>query len=303
VFGLIYGKSSRTLGNDTKKAELDSVKIKINAAHKAGDKQAEAEHIERFEALLSEDRTEQAQAIIDKIFASFPSGHKWILRMQKFATEKFYVFSPIGRIRHLYAAITKNKGIVSQQVRRGMNAPIQGFASEIAVKASRGVMVSFFKTRDRLMAILGLKTPPTITFNRIVHDAQYFTVPYSMVLPFLHVMQYEATYGITKDYKDQFGLDFPVEPEIEVEFAVKDTTSLKWDYELPNLVKILDTVVTQGIAEGFLSGKKPDILKEIYAPWLNKESLKILNTEFPLLNVDLGPELLATARLGLKGIS
>jgi DNA polymerase I-like protein with 3'-5' exonuclease and polymerase domains len=300
VFGLLYGKSAQTLGNDTKKAELDALKARINEAHKSGDKKAEAIAIKEFDKLLEEDRTEQAQTIIDMVFREFKVGHKWVLKMQKLATEKFYVYSPIGRIRHLYAAMTMDRAIVSRQVRRGMNAPIQGFASEIAVKASRCVMASYYGKRKTLMRILSIKSPPKIVFNRIVHDALYFTVPYSMVLPFVHILQYEATYGVTKAIEDAFGLKFTVEPEIELEIGYCDTASLKWDWELDSLIRIIHESVEGGIKKGLLTGNIDDIKREIYEPWINPESRKLLNTQFPLLNVDLEKELRATARKALN---
>ncbi len=291
VFGLLYGKSSKTLGNDMKKTELDALKAKIAEAFKAADHKLEAKLIKEFEVLLEDDRTDEAQAVIDKVFSEFPKGHAWVKKMQKMAEEKFYVYSPIGRIRHLFAAITKDRQVVSRQVRRGMNAPIQGFASEQGVKASRLVMVSYYKARPHLMKALGIRKKPKIVFNRIVHDALYFTVPYSMVLPFIHIMQYEATYGVAKAYEKEFGLKFTIEPEIELEVGYKDTASLKWNFELPELVKSIESSIDNGLKESILTGDKATIMKEIFEPWHNRKTREFLNSTFPLLKVDLDPEL------------
>lgn len=291
VFGVLYGKSAATLGNDTKRSDLDAIKAKINAAYKADDKKELAKHIEEFERILEEDRSEQAQEIIDKMFAEFKRGDQWVKRMQRMATEHYYVFSPIGRIRHLYAAMTGVKSIISRQVRRGMNAPIQGFASEIAVKASRLVMTSFHKDRKKICDMLGLAKPKPIRFNRIVHDALYFTVPYDMVIPFIHVLQYEATYGVANAYEKEFGLKFTVEPEIEMEIGTKDTNSAKWDWSLPNLVSTLDSVVKEGIEQGLLTEKHEDIMEQIFAPWRNTEALAFLDEKYPLLGVSLKKEI------------
>ena len=296
VFGVLYGKSAATLGNDTKRSDLDAIKAKINAAYKAGDKKELATHIAEFERILEEDRSEQAQEIIDKMFAEFKRGDQWVKRMQRMATEHYYVFSPIGRIRHLYAAMTGVKSIISRQVRRGMNAPIQGFASEIAVKASRLVMTSFHKDREKICNMLGLTKPKPIRFNRIVHDALYFTVPYNVVIPFIHVLQYEATYGVANAYEKEFGLKFTVEPEIEMEIGTKDTNSEKWDWSLPNLTAILSKVVQEGIDQGLLTESKEEILEQIYAPWRNKEALAYLNETYPLLGVDLRKEIADAVR-------
>lgn len=291
VFGALYGKSATTLGNDTKRTELDALKASIAEAHAKGDKKVLAKAVEKFEALLAEDRTDYAQDILDKMFTEFTAGHQWMLRMQKMATEKFYVFSPIGRVRHLYAAMTGIKSVISRQVRRGMNAPIQGFASEVAVKASRRVMLAFFKDREKIDKLLGREPSTSIKFNRIVHDALYFTVPYSMVIPLIHILQYEATYGVAKAYEEEFGLKFTVEPEIELEVGTRDTNSQKWDWSLPQLVKIIESSVDQGIAQGLLKDDKETIMGHIWEPWLNDECLKFLDKKYPLLGVSLIKEI------------
>ncbi len=244
-----------------------------------------------FTRLLEEDRSSQAQEIIDAMFNEFRRGHQWVLRMQKMATEKFYVYSPIGRIRHLYAAMTGDRQIISRQVRRGMNAPIQGFASEVAVKASRLVMVSYYKNLSRITTTLGLTKKFPVKFNRIVHDALYFTVPFEMVLPFIHILQYEATYGVSKAYEQEFGLKFTVEPEIELEVGSKDTHSLKWDWSLPQLLQHLEAAVDTGLKDNLFSESKEEIMAKIYAPWKNDKLVRFLDKEFPLLNVSLIPEI------------
>lgn len=285
IFGLIYGKSAATLGTDTKLTEFNALKAKIGEAHKANNKKLLAELEAQYQKLVDEDRSDYAQSIIDKVFAEFESGHKWILKMQNMATEKFYVFSPIGRIRHLYAAMTKDRRIVAKQVRRGMNAPIQGFASEIAVKSSRLVMLSYYKSQTYLKEKLKLEGKYPIEYSRIVHDAQYYMVPFEMVIPFIHILQYDTTYGIANAYEKEFGLKFVVEPEIEIEVGVKDTTALKWDWALSNIISNIDAAVTEGVQGKLYSESREDILEKIFKPWHNKEVRSMLQAKYPLLNV------------------
>lgn len=289
----LYGKSAETLGHDTKEAELNALKEKMGVAYKAGNT-AELTKLERqYKKLIEADRTSYATGIIDKMFASFKAGKRWVDKMKRLAEDEQYVYSPIGRIRHLFATMTKDKQIVNRQVRRGMNAPIQGFASEIAVKASRLVMQSYYRNQKRLKALLSLdlKSKFPIRFNRIVHDASYFTVPYEMVLPFLHMLQYDMTYGITKAYKDEFGFDFTVEPEIEMEIGVRDTESHKWGWALPELLAILEKTVDKGIGDKLLSEPKDVIMQKILAPWKDDQARQFLNEKWPLLNVDLDSEI------------
>lgn len=291
VFGVIYGKGAATLGHDTKRAELDTIKDKIATAYKSKDTKGLKELERQFNELLDEDRTEYAQGIVDKMFSEFERGHKWILKMQEMAQKRYYVFSPIGRIRHLYAAMTQDKRIVARQVRRGMNAPIQGFASEIAIKASRLTTVMFYTHAPVIAEMLNEDQRFTFKANRVVHDASYFTVPFEMVIPFIHILQWTSTYGVAQEYEKQFGLKFTVEPEIEMEIGVKDTLSYKWDWSLPHLKANLEKSVDDGIASGLYSESREEILKKIFAPWRNKKVLKYLDTHFPLLNVSLIKEI------------
>ena len=291
IFGLLYGKSAASLGQDTKKAEISDLKVKINEAYKSGNKEGLKKLENQFASLLNDDRTDYAQSIIDKVFNEFERGRIWIQKMQDMATTKYYVYSPIGRIRHLYAAMTEDRQIVSRQVRRGMNAPIQGFASEIAVKSSRSVMVSYYKAQKFFKSELGLDSKYPIKFNRIVHDASYFSVPFEMVIPFIHILQYETTYGIAKQYESEFGLKFTVEPEIELEIGTKDTASRKWGWELPELLSHLEKAVDDGIESKLFSSDKEQIMKKIFEPWHNDKVLSYLDTNFPLLGVSLTKEI------------
>lgn len=280
---LLYGKSAKSLGDDTKKAEFDVIKAKLRDAKTA----EEIAKLERqFEDLVAEDRKEQAQEIIDKMFDEFTAGHRWVLRMQESAKKRFYVYSPIGRIRHLFAAMTGEKSIIARQVRRGLNAPIQGFASELAVKGSRLVLLSIHDFAKKAKLDMS-----KFRFSRMVHDASYYAVPYHLVLPFIHILQYETTYGVSKAVEKEFGLKMTIEPEIEINLGTKDTNSESWNWALPNLIAVIDGAVTEGIKNGLLTESKEDILAQIYKPWKDDRTLTYLNKKYPLLGVDLKTEI------------
>lgn len=296
---MLYGKSAETLGHDTKKAELDALKKKLGEAYKAKSKDLPKLE-EQFQALLDEDRTEYAQGIIDKMFNEFPKGQAWVKKMQRFATEKLYVYSPIGRIRHLYAGLTGDKRIVRRQVRQGMNAPIQGFASEIAVKAARLLAVRYYGSLvPRMKKMLGLKGRQDFIMNRIVHDASYYMVKYEMVLPFVHLLQWATTYGVAAEYERQFGLKFTVEPEIEIEIGVRDTKSYKWDWSLDNLNKCIAQSVKDGVDQGIFKESYEVIMERIYAPWRDRDVRAYLNEHYPLLGVDLEKEIADACKAAL----
>lgn len=252
IFGLLYGKSAKTLGED-----------------------------------IGKDK-DYAQSIIDKTFKEFPNGAKWTNKMKKMAKEDLVVFSPIGRCRNLYACLTGDEQIIARQVRRGSNAPIQGFASEIGMVGSRLILNSYYAHQKYFMDALGIEESlwdNRVEFNRVIHDASYFAVPYSMVIPFIHILQWEATYGISKYCEDKFGLKFTVEPEIEIEIGAKDDNTIKWDWSLPHLMTALKTAIKDADELGVLVGSIEEVERKVFAPYKDKKMRKYLQEHFPLLNV------------------
>lgn len=286
IFGLLYGKSAETLGEDTKLGDKSTLMEKIGNTATSPKEVKEAEKALR--ELMAEDRTDYAQGLIDKIFQEFKQGGRWTNRMKKMAEEVYYVFSPLGRKRNLFAAMTGDRKIIAQQARRGCNAPIQGMASEIGVKAGRVIMENFYRDLPEFCRILGIDYDPwelRIPYNRMVHDANYYSVPYALIVPFTHVVQYCATYGITKAYKDEFNFEFTVEPEIELELGVRDDVMKKWDWSIPNFVEGVTQSLTDAEEFGMLDRPKDDILKEIFRPWKNRTCRALLQSKYPLLNI------------------
>ena len=257
----------------------------------------------QLDMLIAEDKTEYAQDIITKMFSEFKKGAAWTERMKKYCETKLYAYSPIGRKRNLPAALTGDKAIIAQQVRRGSNAPIQGIASEVGVKSSRRIMESYYKELPIFKKMLNIKYSLwdlKVEFNRIVHDASYFSVRYCLVIPFIHILQWEATYGIAKAYKNEFDLDFTVEPEIEMEVSARDDKSYKWDWSLNNLVSCISDAVKDADELGLLEGTYEEVIAEIFETWKNKELRAYLQAHYPLLNVpDLNKQIIAATKLAL----
>lgn len=248
----------------------------------------------KLDALKKEDRTDYAQHIIDKMFSEFKDGARWTNRMKELAKKEGYVYSPLGRIRHLPSAIMvnpKDKKLINRQIRRGSNAPIQGFASELAVKAARLTMLAYYDELPVLCKMMGIDSSEwelRVESSRMVHDASYYAVPYEMVIPFLHIAQYIATYGVARTVEQQFGIKFTIEPEVEFELTVNDGSSneCKWDWTIENLFDIVDASVAEGVELGIIDDPD-DVKRRIFAPWKNKEVVKYLDKKYPLLGVHI----------------
>lgn len=296
---VLYGKGAETLGEDTKQGELSVLKGQISALYdeslisKDRKRIVEINHMlqeldVKLTALLEEDRSKYAQDIIDKMMSEFKAGARWTQMMSDMAENEYCVYSPIGRRRYLPAALTKDRAIVAKQVRRGSNAPVQGIASEVGIKASRLIAGAYYKNLKIFKEKLGITKKDwelRIEFSRVVHDANYFAIPYSMVVPFIHVLQYQATYGVTKAYKDEFNIGFCCEPEIEIEIAAHDAASHKCEWSLPNFVDNFKKAIHDAQELGVLEGTEEEVLNTVLKPWRDKGMRKFLQTKFPLLNV------------------
>lgn len=300
IFGVLYGKGPDTLGEDTKQGELAALKDKLSKAYNESleckdpkrlkQLTKEIEEVDnQIAELMAEDRKGYAQKIIDKLFGEFKKGAAWTTKMQKLAEQEFYVYSPNGRRRYLPAGLTGDRGIIATQVRRGSNAPIQGFASELGIAAARLILETYYEHLDEFKKWAGQEEMSDwdmrVKYSRVVHDANYYAVPYSMVIPFIHLLQWCSTYGITERYEERFNLQFAVEPEIEVEVAAQDDKSYKWDWSIPNLIQGIESAVKDADALGVLTDKPDAVLEEILKPWRSKESRKYLQEHFPLLGV------------------
>lgn len=312
IFGLIYGMSAETLGVGTKTGDIAEIKKRIGELmagreaqtaeeRKAADKAIAAES-QKLEDLMAEDRTDYAQSLIDKIFKEFKKAGQWTNKMKALAESDYIVYSPIGRIRHLYAAMTGDRKVVAQQVRRGSNAPIQGLASEIGVKAGRVVMAAYYKELPKLCELLGVEYDPwelRVPFNRMVHDASYYSVPYSMLIPYTHILQWGATYGVTEAYEKEFGFKFTVEPEIEMEFGARDDRCEKCDWSFPSLISCIEKSVRDAVDFGLVhdGDTYESIMDTILKPYRSKKCRAYLQDNYPMLNV---PDLESQIRAAVK---
>ena len=313
IFGTIYGRGVSSLGESTKEAEIREKQGELSKAYNVWRTASELDkaklwsEVEKkkkvLQSLKDEDRTDYAQHIVDKMFSTFKKGAAWTNKMKHNAEKLGYVYSPLGRIRHLASAVLVNKNdhkLIARQIRRGSNAPIQGFASELAVKATRLTHETYYDELPVLMKMLGLSGKQwdyQIETTRQVHDASYYAVPYVMVLPFIQITQYQATYGIARLTEKQFNMKFTVEPEIEFETGTGDSADLAstWDWSIPNLLKNIKQNLIAGQEKGIVKDAN-EAFKLVLKPWLNKEVVKYLDEKYPLLNVHLAKKIYECAK-------
>lgn len=73
---------------------------------------------------------EDAQKILDDYFRKFPVLKKWIDSVHKQIRDYGFVYSPFGRKRRLHNHKSSDKGVVSGELRSGLNAIVQGASSD-----------------------------------------------------------------------------------------------------------------------------------------------------------------------------
>lgn len=250
VFGTIYGKGAGTLAKDIKKAK------------------------------------EFAQELIDKLFSTFKKAGKWLTWAGEHAAEHYYVYSPLGVRRNLFAMMTGINSVVAAMIRRAKNSPIQGTASQIGVTSARLIALEFYKALNELdlwdKKWRYLPSEPL----KAVHDALYSETPYKFILIYLHVVQHMATYGVTEYYEREFGTKFTVEPEIEVEIGAHESAAYKWDWSHANLEDCLKKALKDQVEIGLLGkGKEEQAFEEIMWAYKDKKVRKYLETRYPILGV------------------
>ena len=299
VFGVIYMKSAKSLAKDiraTAKSNLDDKKYALLKELKATPEPVSKRKAEikteldtlkpEYKDLAKDDKVKLAQDIMAKMFAEFPKGAAWLTWSKVFAKDNYYTYSPIGMRRNLFGIMTGINGIVAAMQRRAANSPIQGLASQIGVTASRLVTLEMW---DVLMKF-GYMDEDTevmpVEILKQVHDAQYAEVPYDILLIFVHVMQWVATYGVTAHFKDVYDFEFTIEPEIELEIGVTEDAHYVWNWTDSSLREIIGKSLDDQMKLGDLDAEERKAAeKTIWSVYENKKLKKYLNTKYPILGV------------------
>lgn len=77
----------------------------------------------------------EARGARDAYFKLYPALLPWHAKMRRLVNEYGRVQSPLGRIRHLPDIYSPDPSVRAEAERQGINSPVQGFASDLAVLA------------------------------------------------------------------------------------------------------------------------------------------------------------------------
>jgi hypothetical protein len=226
-----------------------------------------------------------AQSLIEKLFSKFRKAGDWLNWAVKHSEEHYYVYSILGMRRNLFGMMTGIKSLMSAMGRRAKNSPIQGTASQVGITAARLIALEVYKVLEEL-ELLDQKAKYLPTEPRkAVHDALYSETPYKFVLIYLHVLQYVATYGVTKYYAKEFDCHFPIEPEIEIEMGASEDMHFKWDWSEAHLEECLKKALAHQKEIGFLKISEEEAYAQIMWAYKDKKIKRYLDTKYPILGV------------------
>ena len=291
VFGVIYQKSAKSLAKDIKTNEVNNLKNKIDEINKKESKTKEdlealTQAEKGLKALKIDDKVELSKSIMAKLFSEFPKGSQWLEWSKNHAVEHYYTYSPLGMRRNLFGIMTGIPQIISAMQRRAANSPIQGLASQIGITAARLYVLHLHAVLMKFGYITKKTKDLPADINKAVHDAIYTDVPYLIILIQIHILQWTATYGVTKYYLEEFDFKFTIEPEIEIAFGATEDKIYKWNFTNAHLKESLLKVLQDQVAIGTLKDDPEATLKTIYREYKKNVELRdYLETNYPILGV------------------
>ncbi len=297
IFGVIYGKGAKTLAADIGSDKARIAKEIEDASRDGSEESREKLKVLKKKLAEAEERSTKqfAQSLIEKLFNKFRKAGDWLNWAVKHAEEHYYVYSILGMRRNLFGMMTGIKTLMSAMGRRAKNSPIQGTASQVGITAARLIALELYKALEELDLLdpkaKYLPTEP----RKAVHDALYSETPYKFVLIYLHILQYVATYGVTKYYAEEFDCKFTVEPEIEIELGASEDKHFKWDWSEAHLEECLKNALKCQKEIGFLKDSVEEAYEQIMWAYKDKKVKKYLDTKYPILGVtkELREELIA----------
>lgn len=250
----------------------------------------------------------EAEEILAKMEEDMANGMQWLKTMKDTATSKLHVVSELGRPRRLFRVLTGIRKSIAEAGRRAKNAPIQGISSEVGVVAGYESYCECYryskrekptahmeKFRARYEQSSNLTYPFISRLSRLVHDAQYFSTPYPLLLPQIHIGLWTSTTGAAKYYAKHFGFTMLAPPEVELELCAREDKVYKWNWNMVELGRLIRKSLEDQQALGNLDYPVDRAMKEIFWCYLDEEEREYLYRKYPFLDVpyqDVKPQIM-----------
>ena len=181
---------------------------------------------------------EEIGEIKRKFLDRFPVGLKWFDKVKGFARKNFYVESPLGRRRNLFAFLLDDtlmgaRGTISRSERQAVNSPVQGFGSDLMMSAIRLMEKRCFQYWKKH------KVWPNLRFSVSVHDSLSVEVAYEWLWFAVAIIEECMTHGVTELMEKRHDMKFTSVPEIDFEVGAAESVVESWDWSFEGMRKLL----------------------------------------------------------------
>lgn len=181
------------------------------------------------------DTEENAEKLIKLLFEKFEGGGNWIKKIIAFAQKNFYVKSPVGMIRHLWAYLHNKQGVRNAMDRRGPNSVIQGLASQMGVASIRIMQRLIWK----LFISRGHKIPWKVLTN-FVHDSLESMCKLHLLPIHLYLLEHAGASQIHKLFTEKYGMKFNVGLELEFQMGPTMSDLITWGWSSGELRDVVN---------------------------------------------------------------
>lgn len=173
---------------------------------------------------------EEIGEIKGKFLDRFPVGLKWFDKIKKFARKNYFVESPLGRRRNLFAFLLDDtmmgaRGTISRSERQSVNSPVQGFGSDL--------MMSAIRLMERRCYEHFQKTGvwPGVRLSISVHDSVSVEVEYEWFWFAIKIIEESMTSDVAKLMEKRHNMKFTSVPEIDFEIGGAESVVKSWDFD------------------------------------------------------------------------
>lgn len=165
-----------------------------------------------------------------RFFKRFKKAAAWLEWAKDFGKKNLFVYSALGRRRHLFGHLVEDKTISAAMDRRSMNSPIQGMGADFGHTGARLIEMNIYEYLLKIGEITEETEKLPVGAECMVHDSVFSSAEFHLVLGVAQIMQWCATIGVQEYYDKHFDLQFTVPLEIELEFGASQNETYKWDW-------------------------------------------------------------------------
>lgn len=241
---------------------------------------------------------DEAQSLIDVMFEKWSNLKSWIDNVHETGKATCMIHYPNNRIRHLWAYLHDDIWVHHAMDRRGVNSPVQGFASDIGIASVYCYKDWVYRNITRKGKILDSK------HTNIVHDAQYSDNLYEH-MPFVTYLTEHSMSTLPMNYfKKKFDYELSIPLSYGMEFGRKWSALNEWNFrpevlldmfrdEGKNLEKSgkqIDKVIQD--TKYMLKIRNKELERDPYTMLVNSNTIDRVFTDLNMFNMEIKHDLI-----------